>query len=167
MRMDDMYLRGVLSSAYEERGSVAVLHIMDEDVIDKIVKDMKLKKYKTVYDDVACEYLLVTSELDKMRKLLDKRPKKKDDYFTMLRGAIDATCAEIYDDKMRVQISKETAKELKAFLKKERINASISQKNDSAYLQVSGRSLDKLVSAIKDIEGASKVTKMELKSFAK
>ncbi len=167
MCLSDMYLRGILSSAYEERGSVAVLHIMDSNVIDKIVKDMKLEKYKTAYDDISCEYMLVTSELDKMRELLNKRPSKEEDYFAILRGAIDATCAEIYDGKISVRIEKEAAKELKEFLKKKRINASLSQKSDETYLQISGLSLEKLVSIIRGIDGASKVVEMELKSFAK
>lgn len=165
--MDNMYIRGVLSSAYEERGSIAVLHIIDEDVISKVIKDTKIKKHKIIYDDIACEFMLITGEIDKMRKLLDKQPVKDKDYFAILRGAIDASCAEIYGDKIEIRLEKEMAKDLKTFLKKHRINSTITNKNNNIYLQIKGHSLDKVVANVLEVQGVSKTSSRELKNFAK
>lgn len=163
-----MYMRGVLSSSYEERGQIAVLHIMEEDVAEKIAKYIKLKKYKTVYDYIECEYLLVTGELDKIRNIMSKQPKNKEEYFTMLRGAVDASCAAIYADRMDIPMKdKNVAKELRVFLTKQRINSSVIKDGEGAILRVKGHSLDKLAGILKNIKGISGTIDIELKAQLK
>jgi hypothetical protein len=165
--MNDMYIKGILLSGFENRGSYGLLHIIDDDVIKPVIKTAGLtkKEYRVATDPVFAESVVAIVNFNKINKFFDIKPKTADDYMNILRGAIDASGAEIYDDKIQIRMDYEMLKEIKNFLKKEKIYSAIRKKDESyadGILTVSGKSLDKLASLLSQIDGASTMISKEL-----